>query len=73
MGNSQERFVQQPLASILVLVLLYEDGAAPSNSSGYFRYSTNSNAPNTAVLIPVAIVRDSGSPSPKLKNAMLRT
>jgi hypothetical protein len=31
----------------------------------------NSNVPNTAVLVPVAKVRDSGSPSPKLRNAML--
>ncbi len=33
----------------------------------------NSSAPNSAVLEPVAIVRYSGSPRPKLKNAMLVT
>ena len=53
----------------IIIIIVY---VVSSKSSGYFKYKVNSSAPNTAVLRPVAIVSDSGSPNPKLKNAILQ-
>jgi hypothetical protein len=49
------------------------EGVTSSKSSGYLRYNVNSSAPKIAVLMPVAMVRYSGSPRPKLRKAILRT